>query len=84
MMASEKSFLIDPVPSPKSHVNDTASSAGSLITVVDASNFTVKGSVPTVSGVTTSFPIISALFTLIGRIISVFAQLGTSSTTSVA
>ena len=84
MIASEKSFFIEPVPSQKFHVNETISSPVSLSTVVDASNFTVKGSVPTVSGVTTSFPIMSALFTLIGITISVFAQLGTSSITSFA
>jgi len=83
-MASEKSFFIQPVPSPKSRVNDTNSSPVSLITVVDASNFTVNGSVPTVSGVTISLGITSALFTFIGIFISVFAQLGVSSTTSVA
>lgn len=75
---------MDPVPSQKSQVNETSSSPVSFIIVVDASNFTMKGSVPTVSGVTMSFPMIAVLFTCIGIFISVFAPLGISSTTIVA
>lgn len=79
MIDSEKLFLIGD-PSQKSRVNETISSLVSLTTLVDASNLTVKGSVPTVFGVTSNFPIISILFTLIGKIISVLAQLDLSST----